>query len=95
MQPKILWCLCISWLPSFIGDPQGPTFTLQKPKSATAYTYFSLLLDNDLLKYIADQQICELDCIPLQVTYQLFDTNVDENLGHFWGSDAWILYMHT
>ena len=40
--------------PPFIGDPKGPTFSLKKPESASAYTYFSLLFD-DLLTLMANQ----------------------------------------
>ena len=36
----------------FLGDPQGSTFSLRKPESATAYTYFSLLFDDALLNHI-------------------------------------------
>ena len=40
--------------PPFIGDPHGPTFSLRHPESATAFTYFSLLFDDDLLNHIAN-----------------------------------------
>ena len=32
-----------------------PTFSLRNPESATAYTYFSLLFNDDLLNHIANQ----------------------------------------
>ena len=41
--------------PSVIGDPHGPTFSLRHPESATAFTYFSLLFDDDWLNHIANQ----------------------------------------
>ena len=41
--------------PPFIGDPCGPTFSLRQPESATAFTYFLLLFDDDLLNHIANQ----------------------------------------
>ena len=63
----------------FIGDPQGPTFSLRKPESASAYTYFSLLFDDDLLTHIANQTNLYATLHPFhQANYQWFDTNVDE-----------------
>ena len=41
--------------PPFISDPQGPIFSLRKPESAGAYTYFLLLFDDDLLTHIGNQ----------------------------------------
>ena len=65
--------------PPFIGDPHGPTFSLRHPESATAFTYFSLLFDDDLLNHIANQTNLYARLRPFRrANYQWTDTNVDE-----------------
>ena len=65
--------------PPFTGDPQGPTFSLRNPGSATAYTYFSLFFDDPLLEHIANQTNLYARLHPLRrANYQWRDTNVDE-----------------
>ena len=39
--------------PLFIGYPQGPNFSLRNP--GTAYTYFSLFFDDQLVEYISNK----------------------------------------
>ena len=71
--------------PPFIGDLRGPTFSLRHPESTTAFTYFSLLFDDDLLNHIANQTICTLDCVPfIRLTINR-PTLMSMNIGHFWG----------
>ena len=65
--------------PPFTGDPQGPTFSLRNPESATAYTYFSLFFDDQLLEHIANQTNLYARLHPFRrANYQWRDTNVDE-----------------
>ena len=62
--------------PPFIGDPQGPTFSSRKPESASVYTHFLLLFD-DQMTHIANQMnlYTRLD-LACQANYQWFDTRM-------------------
>ena len=73
---------CFTNPPPFIGDPQGPTFSLRKPESASVYTYFSLLFDDDQMIHIADQMnlYTRLDFV-CQANYQWFDTRMSMRPG--------------
>ena len=65
--------------PPFVGDPHGPTFSLRHPESATAFTYFSLFFDDDLLNHIANQMNLYARLHPFhRANYHWTDTNVDE-----------------
>ena len=63
--------------PPFLGNPQGPNFSLRNP--GAAYTYFSLFFDDQLLQHIGNQTKVYAKLYPFQqVNYQWFDKTVDE-----------------
>ena len=41
--------------PPFTADPEGPAFSIWRPEECTAYTYFSLFFDDQLLQHIVEQ----------------------------------------
>ena len=69
--------------PPFSASPQGPTFSLGSRGSA--YTYFSMFFDDDLLQHIVDQTNLYARLHPFgRVNYQWNDLTVDE-LRSFFG----------
>ena len=81
-KPPVTFPNCIysfSRSPHFIGVDPGPTFLMRDHDNATAYTYFSLFFDDQLLQHIVDQTNLHASQCPYhRVNYQWFDTSVDE-----------------